>query len=89
MRNSVLLTLLVFLLSSSLFSHQRSESYSKIKIEDIEDGKKIEVEYSIQTSVLQRLELNFSENWAQEFKDSVLNGFHFGEECKLLSLIHI
>ena len=84
MRNSVLLTLLVFLLSSSLFSHQRSESYSKIKIEDIEDGKKIEVEYSIQTSVLQRLELHFSENWAQEFKDSVLNGFHFGEECKLL-----
>ena len=84
MRNSVLLTLSVFLLSSSLFSHQRSESYSKIKIEDIEDGKKIEVEYSIQTSVLQRLELNLSENWAQEFKDSVLDGFHFGEECKLL-----
>ena len=44
MRNSFLLTQLVFLLSSSLFSHQRSESYSKIKIEDIEDGKKIEIE---------------------------------------------
>ena len=54
------LGLIAFLLSTVLFSHQRSESYSKINIDSTAESKSIEVEFSIQTSVLQRLNLNFT-----------------------------
>ena len=66
---------LIFFLSASLFSHQRSESYSKVNIENEENHKKATIEFSIQTSVLQRLNLNFTQDWEKEFTEEVINNF--------------
>jgi hypothetical protein len=70
-------------LSSSLLSHQRSESYSKIVIDNTEDFKKATLEFSIQTSVLQRLNLNFTQDWEEEFIDEVTENFKLSYNCKI------
>lgn len=75
--------ILIFLLSSSLLSHQRSESYSKIVIDNTEDFKKATLEFSIQTSVLQRLNLNFTQDWEEEFIDEVTENFKLSYNCKI------
>ena len=71
--------LITCLLSTVLFSHQRSESYSKINIDSTAESKSIEVEFSIQTSVLQRLNLNFTENWEEELTNKVIDNFNFNK----------
>jgi|TARA_B100001142_G_scaffold168722_1_gene168412 hypothetical protein len=75
--------ILIFVLSSSLLSHQRSESYSKIVIDNTEDFKKATLEFSIQTSVLQRLNLNFTQDWEEEFIDEVTENFKLSYNCKI------
>ena len=75
--------LMTCLLSTVLFSHQRSESYSKINIDSTAESKSIEVEFSIQTSVLQRLNLNFTENWEEELTNKVIDNFNFNKNCNL------
>lgn len=75
--------ILIFLLSSSLLSHQRSESYSKIVIDNTEDFKKATLEFSIQTSVLQRLNLNFTQDWEEEFIEEVTENFKLSYNCKI------
>jgi hypothetical protein len=45
------------IVSSSLFSHQRSESYSKIVIDKNQEISDIQIEFSLQTQVLQRLDV--------------------------------
>jgi hypothetical protein len=75
--------ILIFLLSSSLLSHQRSESYSKVVIDNTEDFKKATLEFSIQTSVLQRLNLNFTQDWEEEFIEEVTENFKLSYNCKI------
>ena len=77
------LGLIAFLLSTLLFSHQRSESYSKINIDSTAESKSTEVEFSIQTSVLQRLNLNFTENWEEELTNKVIGNFIFNKNCNI------
>ena len=77
--------LITCLLSTVLFSHQRSESYSKINIDSTAESKSIEVEFSIQTSVLQRLNLNFTENWDEELTNKVIGNFNFNKNCNISS----
>ena len=72
--------LITCLFSTVLFSHQRSESYSKINIDSTVESKSIEVEFSIQTSVLQRLNLNFTENWDEELTNKVIGNFNFNKK---------
>ncbi len=48
-------------------SHQRSESYSKVIIDNTEDTTQVDVEFSIQTSILQRLKKKFSEGLGARF----------------------
>ena len=67
----------------SIISHQRSESYSKINIDSTAESKSIEVEFSIQISVLQRLNLNFTENWEEELTNKVIDNFNFNKNCNL------
>ena len=78
--------LITCLLSTVLFSHQRSESYSKINIDSTAESKSIEVEFSIQTSVLQRLNLNFTENWEEELTNKVIGNFNFNKNCKISNI---
>ena len=65
----------VFLLSTQLMSHQRSESYSKVTIDSQEELASIFIEFSIQISVLQRLNLDLSENWEEEIEELVTNNY--------------
>ena len=62
-----IVSLFLFLISSSLMSHQRSESYSKVIIDNTEDTTQVDVEFSIQTSILQRLKKKFSEGLGARF----------------------
>ena len=67
MKKSFLFGFIFFLVSSSLLSHQRSESYSKIIIERGEDSSQIQVEFSLQTSVLQNLDEGYSNTQEDKF----------------------
>ena len=62
-------------------SHQRSESYSKVKIDDQNNLKLVQVEFSIQTFVLQRLNLGFTDNWKQELTNEITQNFIFNQNC--------
>ena len=62
-------------------SHQRSESYSKVKIDDQNNLKLVQVEFSIQTFVLQRLNLGFTDNWEQELTNEITENFIFNQNC--------
>ena len=62
-------------------SHQRSESYSKVKIDDQNNLKLVQVEFSIQTFVLQRLNLGFTDNWEQELTNEITQNFIFNQNC--------
>ena len=73
------------IISSSLFSHQRSESYSKIVIDKNQEISDIQIEFSLQTKVLQRLDVGYSIDWEREFTKEILEGFVFNESCRLNS----
>ena len=62
-------------------SHQRSESYSKVKIDDQNNLKLVQVEFSIQTFVLQRLNLGFTDNWEQELTNEITQSFILNQNC--------
>ena len=81
MIKSLFLGVLLIITSSSLFSHQRSESYSSINIDRNEEDKVIQVEFSLQTSVLQKLYSSYSINWEAELAEEVINGFTFNQSC--------
>ena len=83
MQKKFFFAILIFFLSASLLSHQRSESYSKVNIENEENHKKATVEFSIQTSVLQRLNLNFTQDWEKEFTEEVINNFKLSHNCQI------
>lgn len=85
MIKSLFLGVLLIITSSSLFSHQRSESYSSINIDRNEEDKVIQVEFSLQTSVLQKLYSSYSINWEAELAEEVINGFTFNQSCKTTS----
>ena len=63
-------------------SHQRSESYSKIQIDTQENLREVEVEYSVQISVLQRFDFDFSRGWEEELINEVKENFQFNEICE-------
>ena len=73
------------IISSSLFSHQRSESYSKIVIDKNQEISDIQIEFGLQTQVLQRLDSGYSIDWEREFTKEILEGFVFNESCRLNS----
>ena len=73
----------VFLLSTQIISHQRSESYSKVTIDSQDELKSIFIEFSVQTSVLQRLNLDLTENWQEEIKELVTSNFNLIPNCRI------
>ena len=73
MQKVFIVSLFLFLISSSLMSHQRSESYSKVIIDNTEDTTQVDVEFSIQTSILQRLKKNFPKDWEQDLIQEIIN----------------
>ena len=64
-------------------SHQRSESYSKVIIDNTEGTTHVDVEFSIQTSILQRLKKNFPKDWEQDLIQEIINNYQVKGDCKL------
>ena len=85
MKKILFLSTLLAIVSSSIFSHQRSESYSKIVIDKNQEISDIRIEFSLQTQVLQRLDTGYSIDWEREFTKEILKGFVFNESCLLNS----
>ena len=83
MQKVFIVSLFLFLISSSLMSHQRSESYSKVIIDNTEDTTQVDVEFSIQTSILQRLKKNFPKDWEQDLIQEIINNYQVKGDCKL------
>ena len=81
MKKPLFFSLIILLLSTALMPHQRSESYSKVKIDDQNNLKLVQVEFSIQTFVLQRLNLGFTDNWEQELTNEITQNFIFNQNC--------
>lgn len=73
----------IFLLSTQLTSHQRSESYSKLTIDNQDELTSIYVEFSVQTSVLQRLNLDLNQNWEEEIKELVTSNYNLRPNCEI------
>jgi len=83
MKSPFFLGLIFLLLSFSLSTHQRSESYSKVTIDSQSDIKIIEIDFSIQTSVLQRLNFSFDEDWENKFQQQVVNDYNMNKSCSI------
>ena len=73
---------LLVLLSSSVSAHQRSESYSKVLINHYENNFEVETVFSIQLSVLSKMQWPLSSNWEQEVLNHVKSNFYIDSECE-------
>ena len=73
---------LLVLLSSSVSAHQRSESYSKVLINHYENNFEVETVFSIQLSVLSKMQWPLSSNWEQEVLSHVKSNFYIDSECE-------
>ena len=84
MSKSIFFGLIICFLSTSLMSHQRSESYSRLEIISKDNSKYIDIEFSIQTTVLQRLGFSFNGNWEEILEKEVISNFTLRNECTSL-----
>ena len=73
---------LLVILSSSVSAHQRSESYSKVLINHYENNFEVETVFSIQLSVLSKIQWPLSSNWEQEVLSHVKSNFYIDSECE-------
>ncbi len=80
-RTRFYLFLLIFL-SSSIGAHQRSESYSKVLINHYENNFEVETIFSIQLSVLSKMQWPLTVNWEQEVLSHVKENFYIDSECE-------
>jgi len=81
----VYLLLLIFL-TSSISAHQRSESYSKVLIDHNENNFEVETVFSIQLSVLSKMQWPLTSNWEQEILNHVKENFYIDSECELIEM---
>ena len=87
-RSRLYLFLLIFL-SSSIVAHQRSESYSKVLINHYDNSFEVETVFSIQLSVLSKMQWPLSSNWEQEVLNHVKENFYIGSECEFKQIPRI
>ena len=80
-RTRFYLLFLVFL-SSSIDAHQRSESYSKILISHFDNSFEVETTFSIQLSVLSKMQWPLTSNWEQEVSSHINKNFYIDSECE-------
>ena len=87
-RSRLYLLLLIFL-SSSIVAHQRSESYSKVLINHYDNSFEVETVFSIQLSVLSKMQWPLSSNWEQEVSNHVKENFYIDSECEFKQIPRI
>ncbi len=73
MYSRAFLVFLILILSTLIYSHQRSESYSRIEIENNEEAVFIEIDFNVQISVLSKIKSTFDKSWESSLQEEILN----------------
>ena len=77
------LAFLFLILSTLIYSHQRSESYSRIEIANDDEAVFIEIDFNVQISVLSKIKSNFDEFWESRLQEEVLSNYKVEGPCQL------
>ena len=77
------LAFLFLILSTLIYSHQRSESYSRIEIANDDEAVFIEIDFNVQISVLSKIKSNFDESWESRLQEEVLSNYKVEGSCQL------
>ncbi len=83
MYSRALLAFLILILSTLIYSHQRSESYSRIEIANDDEAVFIEIDFNVQISVLSKIKSNFDESWESRLQEEVLSNYKIEGSCQL------
>ena len=77
------LAFLILIISTLIYSHQRSESYSRIEIVNDDEAIFIEIDFNVQISVLSKIKSNFDESWESRLQEEVLSNYKIEGSCQL------
>ncbi len=77
----ITITFLLIGLSFDASSHQRSESYSKWKIDKENKQNLVNIVFSIRLSNLNRLEGPLEENWEKKVTSTIISSFELDSNC--------
>ena len=83
MYSRAFLAFLILILSTLIYSHQRSESYSRIEIANDDEAVFIEIDFNVQISVLSKIKSNFDESWESRLQEEVLSNYKIEGSCQL------
>ena len=83
MYSRAFLAFLILILSTLIYSHQRSESYSRIEIANDDEAVFIEIDFNVQISVLSKIKSNFDESWESRLQEEVLSNYKIQGSCQL------
>ena len=83
MYSRAFLVFLILILSTLIYSHQRSESYSRIEIENNEEAVFIEIDFNVQISVLSKIKSTFDKSWESSLQEEILNNYKIEGPCQL------
>lgn len=78
---SGLLVILLFIFSLDVFSHQRSESYSKWSVEEDENDTLVNVAFTIRLSNLNKLESPLVGEWEDRISAYIISSFTTDSDC--------
>ena len=78
---SSLLVILLFTFSLDVFSHQRSESYSKWSVEEDENDTLVNVAFTIRLSNLNKLESPLVGEWEDRISAYIISSFTTDSDC--------
>ena len=76
-----LLVILLFIFSLDVFSHQRSESYSKWSVEEDENDTLVNVAFTIRLSNLNKLESPLVGEWEDRISAYIISSFTTDSDC--------
>jgi len=76
-----LLVILLFTFSLDVFSHQRSESYSKWSVEEDENDTLVNVAFTIRLSNLNKLESPLVGEWEDRISAYIISSFTTDSDC--------
>jgi len=76
-----LLVILLFIFSLDVFSHQRSESYSKWSVEEDENDTLVNVAFTIRLSNLNKLEGPLVGEWEDRISAYIISSFTTDSDC--------
>ena len=76
-----LLIIFLFTFSLDVFSHQRSESYSKWSVEEVENDTLVNVAFTIRLSNLNKLESPLVGEWEDRISAYIISSFTTDSDC--------